>query len=268
VEKPRLIKRSENLAEKPIAPYEESSTGSFRRILLERVTSTMDVARQAARQGAAEGLVIQAREQTAGRGRLGRSWSSPPGNLHATLLLRPTAALSLWPQLSLLAAVALAETLEALGVRGLQLKWPNDLLVEGAKLAGLLLESESATPPFLLLGLGVNLRHHPPDLPYPATSLARELPDALPATEALLGSFLALFASWRRRWEREGFAPLRESWLARAYRRGQKVCLQEGRGLRSGLFLDLDLEGRLVLRREDGGVLRVAAGELLAPGQG
>ncbi|MGH6912481.1 MAG: biotin--[acetyl-CoA-carboxylase] ligase, partial [Geminicoccales bacterium] len=143
---------------------------------LDSVASTNDEARGRAEAGASGGLVITAREQTEGRGRYGRSWASPPGHLYASVLLRPDCAMAATTQLSLLAGLALAGALEGLGPPGLdlKLKWPNDVLIGGAKVAGLLLEG-TARPDgraaWVLVGSGINVASYPDGTPYPATSL-------------------------------------------------------------------------------------------------
>ena len=238
------------------------------RLLLDSVDSTMDEARRQAARGARD-LWIVAGRQTAGRGRRGRAWVSEPGNLHATLLLRdPGPAMSLG-QLCLVAALALHDALAPFLPRAedLRIKWPNDLLFRGAKLAGILAESagsEARPAETAAIGFGVNCRHCPANLPYPATSLAAEGVnlDSLRLLDALDESF----AARRRLWNRgAGFASIRADWLARAHGLGLPVSVRLGAGsdpapLR-GIFDGLDSEGRLVLRQGDR-VRFVAAGDV------
>jgi BirA family biotin operon repressor/biotin-[acetyl-CoA-carboxylase] ligase len=120
---------------------------------LAQVDSTQAEARRLLMAGVPDGTVVVAGEQTAGRGRLGRAWHSPPGNLYASLVLRPSLPLAEWPQCTMAAALAIAGTLDALPVPGVALKWPNDVLIDGRKVAGMLAEAMDAS---LIVGFGVN----------------------------------------------------------------------------------------------------------------
>jgi len=219
---------------------------------LSAVGSTNDVARERALAGAPEGLVIQAREQFAGRGRHGRTWASPEGNLYASVLLRPARPLSEAACLSLVVGLSLAETIAALASLDLRLKWPNDVLSSGAKLAGILLESVGDRPewPVLIAGFGVNLRTAPEGLTYPATTLAAAGLAVEPAD--LLARFLERFAGDYERWSSAGFAALREGWLARAQGLGTSVSVKVGKRAITGRFVDVDPAGHLVLETETG----------------
>lgn len=245
-------------------------SGAPLRFRLERhaaVTSTNDLARAAAERGEPEGLWILADLQTAGRGRQGRSWRSPPGNFHGSLLLRPERPLADCASLSLVAALAVAEAIEALSggrVRP-RVKWPNDVLVGRAKLAGILPEAiagPDGSCAALVLGIGVDLAHHPADLDRPTTSLA-----ALGETAATPGAFLAALegplgarlAAWRA----GGFAALREAWLARAVGLGEPVRLEVGGSVRQGRLADLGPDGSILLEGPAGCLERFTAGELL-----
>ncbi len=203
-----------------------------------------------AQSGVAEGYWLRAERQVAGRGRQGRHWASPIGNFYASTLVRvrrgdPPAA-----TLALLAAVALDE---AIGIFladhvAMALKWPNDLLLAGAKLSGILLERIDDA---VVIGIGVNLAHHP-DLPDRATiSLAAHGVNVLPST---LGEVLAeSMARWLTRWRGEGLAPVRARWLARAHPPGTALTarLPDG-GSIEGLFDGLDADGALLLRLASG----------------
>jgi BirA family biotin operon repressor/biotin-[acetyl-CoA-carboxylase] ligase len=234
------------------------------------VGSTNDEARQLARDGAPAGTVVWAAAQSAGRGRRGHLWQSPPGNLYLSMVLRPEAPAANAPQLGFVAALALGDALDQIAGPGLQLrfKWPNDLLADGKKLAGILLESEMAAGgglDFVILGIGVNLVSAPHGLEYPATSLADQgFPGITPA--ALLEALAAHFALWAERWREEGFAPVRAGWLRRASGIGQAVRVRLEKLTLDGRFLDLDHDGALVLEGNDGR-RRIAAGEVFpAPG--
>ncbi|MEI9850071.1 MAG: biotin--[acetyl-CoA-carboxylase] ligase [Sphingomonas sp.] len=200
-----------------------------------------------ARTGAPEGLWLRAERQTSGRGRQGRAWQSPAGNLHASTLVRlrptdPPAA-----TLALAAAVALEEAVSVF-LPGVAIKWPNDLLLDGAKLSGILLER---TGDAVVIGFGVNLAHHPRDLDRRATSLAAHGP--APDPQIFAETLAEGFARWLARWRGEGLAPVRERWLARAHPPGTALTarLGDGAGV-DGLFAGLDAEGALILRLADG----------------
>ena len=206
--------------------------------------------------GAAEGLWLRAERQSAGKGRQGRAWQSPPGNLYASTLVRVRAGEPSPATLALVAAVALDETVRVFGVQP-TIKWPNDLLVGGAKLSGILLERVGNA---VILGFGVNLAHHPDDLDRPATSIAAHAsaPDPQLFAETLAESF----ARWVARW-RDGIAPVRERWLARAHPVGTALTarLADGSAI-DGLFAGLDADGALLLRLADGATRVIHAGDV------
>ncbi len=199
-----------------------------------------------ARNGASEGLWLRAERQTGGKGRQGRAWESPAGNLYISTLIRVRAGDPSPATLALTAAVALEEAVSVF-VPGVQLKWPNDLLIGGAKLSGILLERAGDA---IVIGFGVNLAHHPENLERPATSLAAHgvTPDPELFAETLAESLARWVASWR-----EGLGPVRDRWLARAHPIGTALTarLADGSSL-DGLFGGLDANGSLILRLADG----------------
>ena len=220
-----------------------------------------------ARAGEPAGLVVTATEQTAGRGRHGRSWASPPGNLYASLLLRPALAMAEAGGLALVVAVALAEAVEALtpGLPRIGLKWPNDLLLGEAKLAGILLEGEAAPGGrcgFVVVGCGVNLAHAPHDLDRATVALA-DLPGVVvPAAAALLDRFLDGLGTALDEHARAGLGPARQRWLARAHGLGRRVTVRPGAQALSGVFAGLDERGALLLRTDEGRTVTITAGEV------
>lgn len=237
----------------------------YRLTRYETIGSTNDEAKRLALAGAPQGTLVWALAQSAGRGRRGRPWQSPPGNLYASLLLRPLGLAAQAAQLGFVAALGLGDALEPLLPRGhdLRFKWPNDVLLDGGKLAGILLESETAAGDrvaFVVIGVGVNLVTSPADAEFPAMSLAAAgVPNVTPGL--LLEAFAPHFESWHRRWLAEGFAPVRGAWLARASGLGEAVRVRLERATLLGRFLDLDEEGALLLEGEDGR-RRIAAGEV------
>jgi len=229
------------------------------------VGSTNDEAKALARAGAPAGTLVWADEQTAGRGRRGRAWASPPGNLYLSLLLRPGGTPAEAAQLGFVVALGLGEALSALAGPALRLgyKWPNDLLADGGKLAGILLESETGAGgriDFVVAGTGVNLISAPPDTEYPATSLAAEGVQGV-TPQTLLEAFAGCFDAWQHRWQTDGFAPVRAAWLARASGLGSEIRVRLDRATLTGRFLDLDGDGALLLDAADGR-RRIAAGDV------
>ena len=216
--------------------------------------STNDDLLAAASAGAEEGTWLRAERQTGGKGRQGRAWSSPRGNLHASTLVRLRAADPPPPTLALVAAVSLHET-AALFAPGLLIKWPNDLVTAaGAKLAGILLERVEDA---VVIGFGVNLAHHPEQLGRRATSIAA-LAGAAPEPGAFLEALVEAFARWLGRWRSEGLAPVRRAWLAAAHPLGTALAAAG----EQGLFDGLDETGALRLRRADGTLRVVHAGDV------
>jgi BirA family transcriptional regulator, biotin operon repressor / biotin---[acetyl-CoA-carboxylase] ligase len=208
-------------------------------------------------QGAPEGLWLRAVEQTAGRGRLGRTWVSPPGNLYASTIvrLRPTDPSP--ATLALVASVALDETLRAYGAAP-WIKWPNDLFIGDAKLTGILLERSGDA---VVVGIGVNLAHHPEGLDRAVTSLAAEGVPA-PEPEVFLRDLATAFERWLGTW-RSGLEAVRQRWLERAHPIGTalSVRLPDQRPL-EGLFDGLDQEGALRLRLAHGECQVIHAGDV------
>lgn len=211
-----------------------------------------------AAQGAAEGEWLRADRQTAGRGRQGRGWESPPGNLFASTLVRLRPSDPQAATLALVAAVALDEAVSVFLPSAGMLKWPNDLLVGGAKLSGILLERSGET---VVIGFGVNLAHHPDNIDRPVTSLAAHA--AAPEPGVFLETLAESFARWLSRWRSEGLGPVRDRWLARAHPPGTALTarLADGTSV-DGLFDGLDADGALILRLADGTARVIHAGDV------
>lgn len=209
--------------------------------------------------GEPEGSWLRAVTQSAGRGRLGRSWSSPAGNLYASTLVRPRAGDPPAASLALLAAVALHEVASAWTPdRTIALKWPNDLLIGGAKLSGILLEGAAGA---VVIGIGVNLAEYPSGLDRPVTSLAAH--GAAPDPALFLDDLAAAFARWLGRWRAEGLAPIRDRWLQAAHPIGTALTANLPGGERfDGLFDGLDADGALILRLADGARHVIHAGDV------
>jgi BirA family biotin operon repressor/biotin-[acetyl-CoA-carboxylase] ligase len=236
-------------------------TSAIRSVFLDTVISTNTVALEMASAGEPGPLWVVAGRQTGGRGRNGRHWASVPGNLYASLLLRPACPLAIVHQLSLLAGVAVCEAMReaARGVPlpGLRLKWPNDVLIGGAKCAGILPESRSRAGGeriVAVIGIGINLASHPTGLGRAATDLAVHGVRLTPA--AMLACLSDAMARWLAVWNcGAGFARVRTGWLAAAGDAGESLIVDTGVAQISGRFVDLDAGGALVLR-DAAGVLR------------
>lgn len=233
--------------------------------------STNDDAKRLAAEGAAEGTLVWADSQDAGRGRRGRRWESPKGNLYGSIILRPPVPLAQAGQLGFAAALAIAETASELLPPGaaVHCKWPNDVLIDGRKTAGLLLETETKadnTVDWLVLGFGINIASHPDKVEFPATSFAAA--GARSDVAAVLTLFSRRFLSWYQNWQRDGFAPLREAWLARAAGLGQPVTVRLDDRTLTGVFGGLDGGGALLLHSAGQGTdrpQRITAGDVFFP---
>jgi BirA family biotin operon repressor/biotin-[acetyl-CoA-carboxylase] ligase len=234
------------------------SSQSFARIILDEAGSTNTEAFQHAAAGEPGPLWIMARRQTQGRGRSGRHWASEPGNLYASLLQRLACPHAGVHQLSLLAGVAVIEAItEAAGktrLANLRLKWPNDVLIGGAKCAGILPESHSggrAQEVVVVIGIGINLASHPSGLGRAATDLAAH--GVVMTPEAMLGILAPAIQRWLAVWDcGRGFAAVRAAWLERGGTVGESLTVDTGRERIAGTFLDLDAGGALVMRDASG----------------
>jgi BirA family biotin operon repressor/biotin-[acetyl-CoA-carboxylase] ligase len=233
----------------------------------EEIDSTLLEARRRADRGEVAPVWLIARRQTAGRGRRGRTWITIDGNLFATLLFttqRPPQEIAL---LSFATGLAIAETLEEFGARApATLKWPNDVLIGGAKASGILLDSGAlpgGASTWAALAFGVNLAGAPQAIDQPTISLRDALaPDA--ATPEPLQFFAALrprLESWAMRLTNEGFEPLRQAWLSRAHGLGQSARVMQGETPITGTFAGLSPRGELELETPTGRRL-ISAGDV------
>ncbi len=239
----------------------------FSLVALASVDSTNEEAKRlAVRSGspAPDGTVVWAEAQAAGKGRRGRTWVSPPGNLYCSILLRPSRSLRETAGLGFAAALAIVEAMAGWGARTAQPKWPNDVLLGGRKVAGILLETQSSggdKPDWVVVGMGVNLAVHPKETEFPATSLAAE-GCAVPLSQAALGAVLAAFARWRARWLDGGLPPVLEPYRRSVRGLGQPVTIRLGDETLRGTFEAIDDDGALRLRLPGGGERRITAGDV------
>jgi len=243
----------------------------YRLVELDCVDSTNREAKRLAESGAKDSTVVWAKRQTAGRGRRGRKWVSKPGNLYFSIILRPPYPMADVAQLSFVAANAVADAIQVAAPRGtfVNVKWPNDVLVEDKKIAGILLEGESDPNQdrfqWLVIGIGVNVATHPAvnETEIPATSLAeqgvvdKDL-DISALLDTLVKRFLAGFVTWRNL----GFGPIRRHWLLRAKGLGSRVQVRLPNETVYGIFAALDENGALVLHMDKGPNRLITAGDV------
>ena len=226
----------------------------------QRVTSTMEVAHELAAGlpaapaaqvgGAQERTLVWAAQQEQGRGRLGRKWESPDGGVYLSLILRPSRPMPEVPQLSLVAGLATVEAIQRVTNLFCAIRWPNDLLLAGKKVCGILVEARDGAA---VIGIGINVAVDPRELPEIATSLRAAGASADPYH--LTGELCRRFAAWYDVWTREGFGPIREAlrpWIGIF---GQPVHIAAGADRFEGTASDLDDSGRLLVRL-DSGLLR------------
>lgn len=227
----------------------------------ETIGSTNDEARRLLQEGAGHGTVVHADEQTAGRGRLAHTWFSPPGNLYLSVILRTDQPAARCSELSFVAALAVADTVEDLLPRQMQatLKWPNDVLVKGAKISGILLEQvDEAT----IVGIGLNVLEAPSNTAYKTTTIVANggIASVDGARDILLGHLGQHLGTWGT----EGFTPIRERWLARTYPIGASIHANGGQNPVTGHFAGLDVDGALLLDTAQGRQ-RIVAGDVVSP---
>lgn len=212
-----------------------------------------------AREGAAEGIWLRADGQQGGRGRHGRAWVSPPGNLYASTLVRLRSGDPPAHTLAMVAAVALDQVIQAyIPAERLMIKWPNDVLADGGKISGILLDGLGDA---VVVGIGVNLAHHPTDVDRVATSIAAYT--AAPEPQHFLSDLVDSFAHWLARWRGEGLGAIIQRWLARAHAVGTALTVRSPDGERiEGLFDGLDNDGALRMRLAGGEMRVMHAGDV------
>ncbi|MCZ6763766.1 MAG: biotin--[acetyl-CoA-carboxylase] ligase [Alphaproteobacteria bacterium] len=236
---------------------------TYRLHAFEQLSSTNEEAKRLAAEGEAEGAVVWALHQTAGRGRQGRVWHSPVGGLYLSILVRPGADLYRAQQLSFVAGLALLDTAAAAmpgSAQHLSLKWPNDILLDAKKLAGILLESAAGAVPWLIVGLGLNVEAAPEIEGRPAIALGAPAgPDNL---ERFIEFFVGFWDVGLQDWRRNGFAEVRARWLRYAADLGQPVTARLAERTLTGIFKDLDEDGALILTEPTGATHRIVAGEV------
>jgi BirA family biotin operon repressor/biotin-[acetyl-CoA-carboxylase] ligase len=249
--------------------HPSAAAAGFRLTAFATLPSTNAHALALARGGERGPLWVTAARQTEGRGRRGNRWVSPSGNLYATLLLTDPAPPECAAQSSFVSALAVHDAIVA-GAPHLReaakLKWPNDVLCDGSKLAGILIEGEQAVHGLAVaIGIGVNVRHHPDDMSYPATDLTAA--GAGTSAEALFTALSAAMVERLAQWRRgAAFVAIRADWLERAAFKGGQMKVRLPSGELSGRYESLDDRGCLMLRLGDGTLQAIAAGEVFPIG--
>lgn len=234
------------------------------------VDSTNAEARRRAEAGERGPLWITAREQTAGRGRRGRAWRMAPEDLAATLLI--TTGRTEAAQVSFVAALAVGDLVRAYVPPSLvAYKWPNDVMLAGGKVTGILIESGRAPAggAWLAVGIGVNLVSQPTDVERPASAVAAHLradQAAPPAPDEALSQLAQNFSRWFALWETQGFGPIRDAWLPGAPGIGEPCIARLDAETVAGVAEGLDADGVLLLRLPTGHLRRIAAGDVFFGG--
>jgi BirA family transcriptional regulator, biotin operon repressor / biotin---[acetyl-CoA-carboxylase] ligase len=245
---------------------ENSSVPAWDPVLLAEASSTNDVAREQARKGARSGFLVAASRQITGRGRLGRNWESPPDRgLYVSILLRPDLPMTEAGKLTILSSVAAVDAVETVSGLRPQIKWPNDLMVGGRKLAGLLIETElkGGRLAFAVIGIGLNVRQEAGDFSPDVRGLATSLYLATGQLYRRADLLVALLQALERRLSRP-FDEAREAWTASSLTLGQRVTLTTARGRKHGQAMGVDESGALLLRGDSGEVEAVTAGDMQA----
>jgi BirA family biotin operon repressor/biotin-[acetyl-CoA-carboxylase] ligase len=231
----------------------------------EAIDSTNEEARRLAAAGERGPVWIAADRQSAGRGRRGRNWDSPTGNLAATLFLRPDRPAADCAQLSFVAAISASDMVSRYaGGAAVKVKWPNDVLADGRKIAGILLESASAGGDrldWLAVGIGVNLAVFPDGMEFPATSLAA-LGVSPPSPQDALVGLASAWAKWYDVWMTREFGEIRDVWLSRAAGLGARIRARLQNEETHGVFEGIDASGALILRESLDRVRVISAGEV------
>ena len=265
----RLISSPDVINPHEVAAQLDGTTIGRHLEFLQQTTSTNADAFRLAEDGAVEGTVVLADAQSGGKGRRGRVWSSPAGvNLYCSVVLRPAIMPHEAPQLTFLSAVAVARAIELTTNLTPEIKWPNDLLISGKKVAGLLNEMSAETDGinFVILGIGVNLNmtagQLPDDLRHPATSLLLEAGSGVDRSR-FVSTVLNELDRLYRDFLANGFGPVREEWQHRCNANGRRVIVSDsGTACTGGMFVGIDADGSLLLRSDDTILHRITCGDV------
>lgn len=252
--------------------HHDTLLNDYHLLSCDTLDSTNDEARRLAEGGGAHGAVIWSRKQTHGKGRKGRVWISEEGNLFVSFLLSPDVALERLPELSFVAGLAVLDTIQPIvaDLGEVSLKWPNDVLLNNKKIAGILAESFETSKKagisarrWAVIGIGVNVEHHPEkDVLYPTTDLKSagvEIVSAKIILSRLIHHFILRYDQWMH----SGFASIRSAWRANAKDIGALVSVQQEESVIEGMFLDIDPQGRMIIEDKDGEKVFIGSGDVL-----
>lgn len=219
--------------------------------------STQDYVKELAEEGLPEGTVVQAIEQRDGRGRHGRKWFSPMGNLYMSVLLRPDCDAKQAGQLSFVAAVALSEAMSDVLEEGHKktLKWPNDILIDGKKVSGILIEKVDDA---YVLGMGVNIMNPPDD----AVSLNQVTWEIQVPVHPFRDKVLDKLKYYYEIWQKDGFVPIRDLWMKEAHGLNKNIKISFGDNKKEGVFKEINKEGFLIIEDAKGKIIDINSGEV------
>lgn len=219
------------------------------------IGSTQDKARELLSANEPVPFLVMAQEQTAGKGRLGRVWISPRGNFFGSLGMKPSVPPARYGEYGFLTAVAILHTLMETSDHDFALKWPNDVLLDGRKCCGILIESFGLQNEYLIIGIGVNLRHAPPDdaVNVPAAAIwPNKKGEGRGEIEEFGKHFWSSFAKWHGIYEAKGFDAIRTEWLAFAHHLNQNIRVKTPTAAHEGIFQGIDAHGNLLLTTGEG----------------
>jgi BirA family biotin operon repressor/biotin-[acetyl-CoA-carboxylase] ligase len=227
-----------------------------------RLPTTMNKARELAKKGAAEGTVVIAEKQTAGRGRIGRSWLSPEGSLAISIILNPS--MNNLPQLIMIASLAVVRAISKVACLDARIKWPNDVLIKDKKVCGILIESEvkGGTINFAIVGIGINVNFNPsafPEISDIATTLSHATAAEISKTELISA---LLFELEQLYLEAQAGAPIYREWRENMETLGKWVQVRTGKTIQQGKAEAVTEHGNLLLRRSDGSLAEIVAGDV------
>lgn len=236
-------------------------------LIFDEIDSTNSEAIRLVKANISGNFVIWATKQTAGRGRYGRQWQSDQGNLYTSVILDNNIPITKQPQVSFITALALYDAINSVTKKSSQdlktfVKWPNDILINDKKVAGILLESITIHKRnYLIIGVGVNISSNPTNVNYPTTSILSENLET--ETSNLLSVFMGFFDKYLMQWNKTGFVSIRKQWLKRAYKINDIVTINDGSSRISGVFNDIDLNGNIRLKTAGGQIFTLSLGEVL-----
>ena len=261
-----LISSPDRLFPEEIKEGLKTRTLGLNIIYYEKISSTQLVAGELAAAGVDEGTIIVAESQTGGRGRIGRSWASPPGGIYLSIILRPAIKPSEALRFPLIAGVAVAQAIKQLTGLKPCLKWPNDIIIEGRKVGGILTEmsSEMDRINYIIIGIGINANTEsfPDGIRGIATSLRAECGKEVSRVKLVQG-ILTQLESLYQVFQVSGFETIREKWKAHSNTIGSWVSVRGERDQVEGEAIDIDEDGALILRKANGTLERIIAGDVL-----